>query len=238
MGTFNDPNGDGFHNFSGSDESNAVFLNAGQELIVFLNWDDWFSSNQDYDLYIVDSSGAIVAASEGFQTGFQNPTEAAGFAAPAAGTYHVLIRRFSATRNVQLEMFFRSPRELQYIVPASSVSIPADTDGVVAAGATFFGNDVIEFFSSQGPTKDGRTKPDLTAPDGVATRSYGDLGFDFFGTSASAPHAAGAMALMKSRFGIFDLEQIREILLGRALDRGAAGFDNIYGRGRLDVKGQ
>ena len=238
MGTFNDPDGDGFHNFSGADNSNAVFLNAGQELVVFLNWDDWFNSNQDYDLYIYDSGGAVVALSENAQFGFQNPTEAIGFTAPTAGTYHVRIRRFSATRNVELEMFFRSPRELQYIVPGGSLSIPADTDGVVAAGATYFGSDVIEFFSSQGPTKDGRTKPDLTAPDGVATRSYGDLGFVFFGTSASAPHAAGAMALMKSRFGIFDLGQIREILLGRALDRGAAGFDNVYGRGRLDLKGQ
>ena len=64
------------------------------------------------------------------------------------------------------------------------------------------------------------------------------LGRTFFGTSASAPHAAGAIALMKSRFGVFTLEDIRDILLGRALDRGIAGMDNIYGHGRLDVKGQ
>ena len=101
-----------------------------------------------------------------------------------------------------------------------------------------WGDDVIEFFSSQGPTTDGRIKPDISAPDGVATVSYGDsFGFAFFGTSASAPHMAGAIALMKSRFGVFSLDDVQQILYGRALDRGVAGMDNIYGRGRLDVIG-
>ena len=58
------------------------------------------------------------------------------------------------------------------------------------------------------------------------------------GTSASAPHTAGAIALMKSRFGVFSLEEIREILYGRAVDRGTPGMDNTYGHGRLDVQGQ
>ena len=68
--------------------------------------------------------------------------------------------------------------------------------------------------------------------------AYGDLGFAFFGTSASAPLTAGAIALMKSRFGVFSVNEIRDILYGRAMDRGLAGKDNIYGHGRLDVIGQ
>jgi subtilisin family serine protease len=152
----------------------------------------------------------------------------------------VVITRFSSNRDVNLEMFFQLnvSRELQYIVPEGSITVPADTDGAVAVGATFWGDDVIEVFSSQGPTTDGRTKPDLTAPDGVSTVSYGNEGMQFFGTSASAPHAAGAIALMKSRFGVFSLEEVREILYGRAIDRGDAGLDNVYGHGRLDVRGQ
>lgn len=238
QGQFTDADGNGFHEFAPGDESNAVFLEAGEDFFVLLNWDDWFASAQDYDLYIVDAADNVVAASTGFQTGFQNPAESAGFTAPAAGTYHVVIDRFSATRDVNLELFFLTSREMQYIVPAGSLTIPADTDDAVAVGATFWGDDVIEFFSSQGPTADGRTKPDLVAPDGVSTVSYGNLGFSFFGTSASAPHAAGAVALMKARFGVFSLEQIREILYGRAIDKGVSGMDNIYGHGRLDLIGQ
>ncbi|MCH7823591.1 MAG: S8 family serine peptidase [Acidobacteria bacterium] len=238
QGQFTDDDGDGIHNFTPSDQSNTVFLNAGESLVVFLNWDDWFQSVQDYDLFILDSAGNIVARGVNFQTGFQSPTETAGFTAPTSGTYHVLINRFSATRSVFLEMFFFVDREMQYNVPAGSLTIPADSEGVVAVGATFWANDVIESFSSLGPTSDGRTKPDITAPDGVSTVSYGNLGFSFFGTSASAPHTAGAIALMKSRFGVFTLDEIRDILYGRAIDRGIAGHDNTYGRGRLDVIGQ
>ncbi len=238
QGQFTDSDGDGIHNFTTNDETNAVFLNAGERLQVWLNWDDWFQSAEDYDLFILDSAGNVVAASAGFQTGFQNPSEGAGFTALTSGTYHVVVARFSATRSVFLEMFFEVDREMQYNVPAGSLTIPADSEDVVAAGATFWSNDVIEGFSSLGPTSDGRTKPDLTAPDGVSTASYGNLGFAFFGTSASTPHIAGAIALMKSRFGVFTLDQIRDILYGRAIDQGIAGHDNTYGRGRLDLIGR
>ncbi len=240
QGQWSDPDGDNFHNFAPGDESNAIFLNGGDELTVFLNWDDWFASDQDYDLYILDQDGDIIAGSENWQDGTQPPSEIAGIVAPADGTYHVAIVRFDSNRAVNLEMFFdiSALREMQYVVPAGSLTIPADSDGAVAVGATFWGDDVIEEFSSQGPTEDGRMKPDLAAPDGVSTVSYGDLGLSFFGTSAAAPHAAGAIALMKSRFGVFSLEQVREILYGRAVDRGATGMDNVYGHGRLDVRGQ
>lgn len=238
QGLYTSADGDPWHDFAPGDESNAVFLNAGEELVAYLNWDDWFASDQDYDLYIFNDNNEVVAASTNWQGGIQNPTEGVGYVAPVAGNYHVAIYRFSATRDVNLELFFRTPREMQYIVPAGSLTIPADTDGSVAVGATYWADDVIEIFSSQGPTTDGRIKPDLTAPDGVVTRSYGDLGSSFFGTSASAPHVAGAIALMKQRFGVFELEDIRNILFGRAIDRGIAGQDNIYGHGRVDVRGQ
>jgi len=233
-GVYSDPDGNGWQNFSGSDEGNSVFLSAGDQLVVFLNWDDWFTTAQDYDLYIFDAADNVVAASTDFQTGLQSPTEAVGFTAPVAGTYSVAINRWSATRDVTLEMFFFVNRDMQYLTPAGSLGIPADTAGAVAVGATYWGDDVIEWFSSQGPTTDGRIKPDISAPDGVASATYGT----FFGTSAAAPHAAGAIALMKSRFGVFELPQIREILYGRAVDRGVAGKDNIYGFGRLDVVGR
>lgn len=93
-------------------------------------------------------------------------------------------------------------------------------------------------YSSRGPTKDGRIKPDITAPSHVSTSTYGsfrggekDQGFD--GTSASAPHAAGAAALVKQAFPAFTPKQIQEFLEGHAEDRGARGKDNDWGAGQL-----
>jgi subtilisin family serine protease len=152
------------------------------------------------------------------------------------------IHRYDASRNVRLEAFFVVTSErvnrLQYVVPAGSLSIPADTRGAVAVGATFWGDDSGESFSSQGPTLDGRVKPDISAPDGVDTASYLAIGQPFFGTSASTPHVAGAIALLKSRFGIYSLGQVVDILYGRAMDRGPTGRDNQFGAGRLDVVGR
>jgi subtilisin family serine protease len=241
-GTFSDPDGNGFHNFTGTDEGNSVFLRAGDLFIAFLNWDDWFSSSQDYDLYIVDPSGRLIAFSDNVQSGTQPPVELAGLIAPTTGNYFVAIHRFSASRSAKLETFFvvtsESVNRLQYVVPAGSLMIPADTPGAIAVGATFWRDDTAEPFSSQGPTSDGRVKPDLAAPDGVDTASYLAEGEAFFGTSASAPHVAGAIALLKSSFGIYSLDQVVEILFGRAFDRGPAGKDNQYGEGRVDLIGR
>jgi subtilisin family serine protease len=179
--------------------------------------------------------------SVGDQTGSQRPTEAAGFVAPYSGSYFVAIHKYSATRNVKLETFFRVESahavRMQYVVPAGSLAIPADTDGAIAVGATYWRDDAAEPFSSQGPTADGRLKPDLAAPDGVDTATYLAEGEQFYGTSASAPHVAGAIALLKARFGIYTMDQVVDILYGRAIDKGPSGRDNQYGRGRLDLVG-
>lgn len=97
-------------------------------------------------------------------------------------------------------------------------------------------------YSSRGPTKDGRIKPDITAPSHVSTNSYGlfrggdrDQGFN--GTSAAQPHAAGAAALVKQAFPNYTPEQIQKFLEDRAEDRGPPGKDNDWGAGQL-VLGQ
>lgn len=92
-------------------------------------------------------------------------------------------------------------------------------------------------YSSRGPTKDGRLKPDLTAPSHVSTASYGrfrggdDQGFT--GTSAAQPHVAGAAALIKQAFPSYGPSEIARFLESRAEDRGSPGKDNEWGAGQL-----
>ncbi|HEY52784.1 MAG TPA: S8 family serine peptidase, partial [Caldilineae bacterium] len=84
----------------------------------------------------------------------------------------------------------------------------------------------LEPFSSQGPTSDGRMKPNLVAYDGVSTESYGNSngapfvsgGVGFFGTSAAAPHVAGAAAMIMQHHPAWSDDQVRGFLESSAID--------------------
>jgi hypothetical protein len=90
-----------------------------------------------------------------------------------------------------------------------------------------------EDFSSQGPTSDGRIKPDISGPDGVSSFVYQpDL---FYGTSASSPHVAGAAALILSNVPTLTVSQLWDAITSSAIDMGIAGQDTLYGFGRLNL---
>ncbi|MFB9903380.1 S8 family serine peptidase [Allokutzneria oryzae] len=109
---------------------------------------------------------------------------------------------------------------------------------------TFSTSAKLERFSSDGPRRvffnaDGtpvaspagevRQKPDITAADGVATKTPG---FNpFFGTSAAAPHAAAIAGLVLSGNPGISTADVREALTKTALDIGAPGVDNRSGAG-------
>src|SRR5262249_49792888 len=89
--------------------------------------------------------------------------------------------------------------------PVSVIAVGAICSATAAAAAQFGSNpnascldttnSTIEFYSSQGPTLDGRQKPDVSAIDGVSVSGAGGFPSPFFGTSAAAPHVAGIAAL-------------------------------------------
>ena len=94
-------------------------------------------------------------------------------------------------------------------------------------------------FSSRGPTVDGRTKPDIAAPGvSVTAASAGSpAGYaTMSGTSMATPYVAGAVALARQAAPAATPAQIRAALLGTTKDIGAAGTDNEYGAGLIDVR--
>lgn len=85
--------------------------------------------------------------------------------------------------------------------PWTYLGVPADAPGVVAVGAVSPDGSRATF-SSQGPTADGRIKPDLMAP-GETVVVAGDTGTDLGlsnGTSLASPMLAGALAALWSAF--------------------------------------
>ena len=87
---------------------------------------------------------------------------------------------------------------------------------------------------ADGPTKGipssiVRQKPDIAAADGVMTATPG---FNpFFGTSASAPHAAGMSALFEDLFPSVSVDNAYDIFRSTALDIEDPGLDNDSGSG-------
>jgi subtilisin family serine protease len=121
--------------------------------------------------------------------------------------------------------------------PSTSPS-PANYPEAFAVGAVD-NNNVIYQFSSRGPSACGEPStiyPELVAP-GVNIRSSDIYGLytSATGTSLSAPHVAGALALLLSAFSNLTPDQQASALINGATDLGAPGADNSFGYGRLDV---
>src|SRR5213596_872802 len=114
-----------------------------------------------------------------------------------------------------------------------SISTPADGDSVLAVGAED-SSGTIAFFSSRGPTADGRLKPDFTAP-GVAVCVVTGNGQvrRGEGTSFATPLLAASAALVKQMHPTLAAMELRAAFRSTGSKRAAP--DSIYGWGRPDV---
>jgi subtilisin family serine protease len=244
-GSFIDPNGNLWHDFASGDELDDIAIVAGSGTCVFLKWDSWPTTTQDFDLYLFKLTDLLnpVARSENFQTGSQPPTEALCYTNTTgiSQTFGIAIRRFAATALPRFDLFVDSGAP-QYVVSAGSITEPASSPSAMAVGAICFSTNAMEPYTSQGPTIDGRIKPDIAGQDATSSPVYGAGGCagpggsgsgGFTGTSASAPHVAGAAALVSQANPGFTPTQIQSFLEGRAVDLGVAAKDNQYGSGKL-----
>ena len=231
--TFTDSNNDTWHDVPGYNDVINLNANDGETIGIYLTWDAWPATNQDFDLYLYNSSLTQVASSINSQGGTP-PAESISYSVPSSGTYNIKIKKFNATSNPKLELYSFN-HQLTPAVASSSLMNPADAANVMAVGAISYLNWTTgpqESFSSQGPANDDRSKPDISGPDGVSTSTYGSGGF--FGTSASSPHVAGAAALALSKHPTYSVSQLWNALINSATDIGTAGQDNIYGYGKLN----
>ena len=91
------------------------------------------------------------------------------------------------------------------------IDTPGDADSVLTVGGTDPGNDIHIYFSSFGPTSDGRLKPNVSAPGEVTCAGVNGLR-KAFGTSFSSPLVAGfaACAWQKNR-SLTNMQLFREI---------------------------
>ncbi len=109
-------------------------------------------------------------------------------------------------------------------------------------------------FSSQGPTRDGRRKPDISAPGqfltaamatGSELANVGERALSakrlltIEGTSMSAPVVTGIVALLLQKKKTLKPDQVREILAASAKTDshiGTVGWNPTYGHGKVDIQ--
>ena len=138
----------------------------------------------------------------------------------------------------------------QYVIPKGgvldayrgiSITDPGNAEGVITVGSTHrfqphtYG---VSYFSSRGPTGDGRSKPDLVAPGEKIGGPVPDpeLGVRLMdGTSMAAPHVSGAAALLIARHRELagQPEKIKQILCETATDLGREKY--FQGHGMVDI---
>jgi serine protease AprX len=94
------------------------------------------------------------------------------------------------------------------------------------------------YFSSRGPTADGRIKPDVSAPgyNITSVRAGTSSSYTTYsGTSMATPFVAGTVALLLSANSSLTPTEIKSKLTSTTVDWGAAGQDSDYGYGRLQA---
>ena len=236
-GFWHDSDADNRHNFAAGDDAVNFVAEIGDAIRVTLTWDDWPITTEDYDLYLYyqDAFGNIkeVAKSTDVQGEGGAPVERLEYFAVREGTYGISVVRVGEAEPKKLRVWSWH-HDIEYPVPASSLGIPSDARGTLSVGAVHHDQwdlGILASYSSRGPTADGRIKPDLVAPSGVATASYGADRFG--GTSAAAPHVAGAAALLKSANPSLSRDDLWNALVEATVDLGAPGKDDSTGYGKL-----
>ena len=233
------------HDFGGGVEANAVsgFGFSGVSAIV-LQWADPLgASTNDYDLFLVNEDGDVIASSTDTQDGTQDPIES--ILSPFvdfSGLSLVVVKASGSDRYLRVHAFdgrlaIQTAGNLYGHSAAENAVSVAMVDVRTAAGSgnVFNGTESVRTDNSDGPRRiffqpngtaitagnfsstGGKLlqKPDLTAATCVTTATPGFS--TFCGTSAAAPHAAAIGALMLEAAGgpdLVTLAQLRPAMTG------------------------
>lgn len=238
-GVWTDDDVDNRLDFALNDDALAI-TSSSSNVRLFLNWDQYGASLTDLDFYVFDKDDNQVAQSIAPQTGPHSPTERINFTYdPVLAPYYIEVQWFSGPTAGLDVTIFSFDNNIEHPVPAAALMDPADAHGAYTIAAIYQGywnqpSPPRESFSSEGPTTDGRQKPDISAPDGTTSKTYGITGS--FGTSFSSPTTAGAAALLLEEDPSRTAEDLAARLTALAEDIGTPGLDSVFGAGKLHLE--
>ena len=241
VGEFNDPDGNGVHNWANGQE--LMGFSCG--FLLGMRWDDWSEDviPTDYDLLIFDNINDPLpeTRADNLQSTLAHrPLERTQprCSGPLDRDFLAIVQYADVEPDgvdeIQILGNFTTMDEWVNEHAATGPGVDSANPGAISVGATVSPtNDQLAFYSSQGPTFDGRTSVEVAAPACLPVEGFGDC---FIGTSASAPVVAGVLALLRSAGVFTDATEARRVISEITTDAGTTGPDSLYGQGVLSLE--
>ena len=239
FGRARDSNGNGWLDFDGVHEANGITIDGSEELVVQIRWDDsWNGAETDLDLALYDEDAQnLIELSADLQSGELGhvPTELLTHQAEGRRNFHLAVRHDGGPLPEWFQMIVWGARSLQHHTTGGSIGSPAESanPGMLSVGAANWRNTgTLEPYSSQGPTPDGRVKPEIV---GVACGETATKPTGFCGTSQAAPHVAGLAVLVRQTFPELSPDGVAGYLKDSAVQRGSPDPNNGWGHGLAEL---
>ena len=231
FGRFQDRNGNGLHEFpyNGQFFDFNCFRDEVTSVQVQLRWQGQWPSDgpvADLDLYLHRPDNLVPEVAKSTDShavqGAVEPSEMLEHKADVGESFCISVQRSSTSTGPDpdwIQLIVLTGDHLEIPTPYGSVGNPAESanPGLLAVGAApWYRTNMIESYSSLGPTPDERIKPDIVGVD-MAVSSTTPNGFP--GTSQASPHVAGLAALVRQAYPNFSPEEVASYLKEHAQPR-------------------
>ncbi|MFT7475541.1 MAG: hypothetical protein ACI81L_002480 [Verrucomicrobiales bacterium] len=241
VGDFNDPDGNGFHNWASGSE--RMPFTCG--FLLGMRWDDWDTTTiaTDYDIWIYDSEADQFPEARGEDTQNENahrPLEHIETrCSDAEDIDYLAIRRFGDPQpdgpdTIQILGNQTPMTEWVNTSAATGPGVDSKSPGAITVGATVRpSSTLLAGYSSHGPTIDGRNGVDIAGPSCLPIPDF--FAFCFSGTSASTPAITGVIAVLRGAHVINTAAEADGLIPLITSDQGTPGPDPEYGHGALSL---